>query len=298
MCDKISISYFSHIRKVIDQNGNKKKDYYHKVLEAKIVLSDNLILSLGTEFIENESENVSKQDCELAAAKRLLARIKKEYKRLQICLLGDALYCVEPVMKICRDNEWKYIFNLKEGNQKNVVNDYRWISNGGAKNTMKCISAEHGIGGYINHVEETTGKTETFNVFEYEYTKIIKKRKVKVCFMWATNIEIKDRNLEELILAGRKRWKIENEGFNNQKNGIYKIEHMNSRNTNAMKNHYLITQITDILMQLYLACNKLVKEIKQSIKNTSSRLLESFRRHTITDEDVFHISKYTTVHLE
>ncbi|MFR2879770.1 MAG: hypothetical protein ACLTC8_01625 [Lachnospiraceae bacterium] len=77
MCDKISIRYFSHIRTVIDENGNKKKDYYHKVLEAKIVLSDNLILSLGTEFIENESENVSKQDCELAAAKRLLARIKR-----------------------------------------------------------------------------------------------------------------------------------------------------------------------------------------------------------------------------
>ena len=64
MCDKISIRYFSHIRTVIDENGNKKKDYYHKVLEAKIVLSDNLILSLGTEFIENESENVSKQDCD------------------------------------------------------------------------------------------------------------------------------------------------------------------------------------------------------------------------------------------
>lgn len=116
--------------------------------------------------------------------------------------------------------------------------------------------------------------------------------------MWATNLEIKDRNLEELILTGRKRWKIENEGFNNQKNGIYKIEHMNSRNTNAMKNHYLLTQIADILMQLYLSCNKLVKAIGQSIKNTSSRLLESFRRQPITDEDVLHISKYTTVHLE
>ena len=105
-------------------------------------------------------------------------------------------------------------------------------------------------------------------------------------------------HLEEMILAARGRWKIENEGFNNQKNGIYDIEHLNSYDTNAMKNHYLLTQIADIIMQLYLAWNPLRKEIKQSIKNTSSRLLESFRGLTVTDEDVLTTSRYTTIYLE
>ena len=104
--------------------------------------------------------------------------------------------------------------------------------------------------------------------------------------------------LEELIQAGRWRWKIENEGFNNQKNGLYRIEHLNSRNSNAMKNHYLITQIADMLMQLYLAWNPYVKELKQTIKNTSSKLLESFRRLKITEEDVSYILRYTTIYLE
>ena len=40
-------------------DGKKMKLYYHKVLEAKIVLSDNVVISLGTEFIENEKEDVS-----------------------------------------------------------------------------------------------------------------------------------------------------------------------------------------------------------------------------------------------
>ena len=84
---------------------------------------------------------------------------------------------------------------------------------------------------------------------------------------------------------------IENEGFNNQKNGLYRIEHLNSKNSNAMKNHYLLTQISDILMQLYLAWNPYVKELKQTIKNTSSELLESFRRLTVTEEDVSYISR-------
>ena len=76
------------------------------------------------------------------------------------------------------------------------------------------------------------------------------------------------------------------------------IEHLNSKNTNAMKNHYLLTQISDIIMQLYLAWNPYIKELKQTIKNTSSELLESFRSHTITEEDVSYILRYTTVYLE
>ena len=83
-------------------DGRKVKMYYHKVLEAKIVFSDNVIVSLGTEFIENESGNVSKQDCETNAAKRLLKKIKKDYPRLPVGIQGDALYATEPIMKLCR----------------------------------------------------------------------------------------------------------------------------------------------------------------------------------------------------
>ena len=101
-----------------------------------------------------------------------------------------------------------------------------------------------------------------------------------------------------MIHAGRGRWKIEDEGFNNQKNGIYDIEHLNSHDSRAMKNHYLLTQIADIIMQLYLSWNPSVRETGQGIKNTSSRLLESFRRQTVTDEDVLYIHRYTTVYLE
>ena len=101
-----------------------------------------------------------------------------------------------------------------------------------------------------------------------------------------------------MIESGRGRWQIENEGFNVQKNILYNIEHLNSRNPVAMKNHYLLTQIADILMQLYLRSNEMVKEYRQGIKNTSSRLLESFRRQTVTVEDVLYIERRTSVYLE
>ena len=137
------------------------------------------------------------------------------------------------------------------------------------------------------------------NVFEYEYeTEDREKRKQRIRFRWVSSMEVTKRNIEEMIHAGRGRWKIENEGFNNQKNGLYRIEHLNSRNSNAMKNHYLLTQIADIVMQLYLAWNPYVRELRQTIKNTSSGLLESFRGLTVTEEDVSYIFRYTTVYLE
>jgi len=278
-----------------DETGKVSYRYYHKVVEAKLYLSENVILSIGTEFIENERETVEKQDCEINAAKRLLSRLKKEYPRMKFCIQGDALYATEPMMELCRKKGWEYLFTQKESRQKLLGESYEWIRAGEKERRIKGLCKEEGSGYYANHVEEMAGKKEIMNLYEYQYQN---KGGKKIEFQWVTGIEVTKRNLEELIKAGRERWKIENEGFNNQKHGLYRIEHLNSRNKNAMKNHYLLTQIADILMQLYLAWSFLLKEIDQSKKNTSSRLLESFRRQTVTDEDVQHIRRYTSVYLE
>lgn len=281
-------------------DGKAMKLYYHKVLEAKIVLNDNVVISLGTEFIENEKEDISKQDCEINAAKRLLKKIKKDYKRLPICVQGDALYATEPFMNLCRKKyHWEYLFTQKNTRQKKLGEGFEWIKSGEDTTRKKGLCKEKGTAYYANHVEELAEKEEVMNVLEYEYeTKDKEGKKQIIRFQWISSLEVTNRNLEEIILAGRGRWKIENEGFNNQKNGIYRIEHLNSKNSNAMKNHYLLTQISDILMQLYLAWNPYIKELKQSIKNTSSGLLESFRGLTVTQEDVSYINRYTTVYLE
>lgn len=53
-----------------------------------------------------------------------------------------------------------------------------------------------------------------------------------------------------------------------------------------MKNHYLITQIADILRQLFEKGVEKIRELKKGIKEMSSILLESFRTRLITDEDI------------
>mgnify|MGYP006894305182 CR=1 FL=1 len=92
------------------------------------------------------------------------------------------------------------------------------------------------------------------------------------------------------VSAGRSRWKIENEGFNNQKNNIYDIQHANSLNYNAMKNHYLLTQIADIVMQLYMAGQKMFKTVKKTLKEISLDLLEAIRTRRLTDKDILQLA--------
>ena len=105
-------------------------------------------------------------------------------------------------------------------------------------------------------------------------------------FTWLGSIEIDDSVAEEMTETGRKRWLIENEGFNIQKNHRYMITHANSLDYNAMKNHYLITQIADILMQMYENGDRGIKELKYTIKKISEELLESLRKQELKAEDL------------
>ena len=61
-----------------------------------------------------------------------------------------------------------------------------------------------------------------------------------------------------------------------------------------MKNHYLLTQIADVLLQLYENGIKGLREIKRTIKNISSDLLASFGRQ-LTREDISYTEKRTSL---
>ena len=84
-----------------------------------------------------------------------------------------------------------------------------------------------------------------------------------------TDLAISNKNIEETIKIGRRRWKIENEGFNVQKNGTFNISHLYSKNSISIKVHYLMIQIAHIIRQMLEKGSKEVKEIKLKIKEIS-----------------------------
>lgn len=117
------------------EKGTEKEhvNYHLDVLEAKIYLGENLVCSIGSEFIENNeeyrrnqqgmSEEAFKQDCETKVFRRLAEKIKKRYPRLPILLLGDSLYVSEPVMKICKVHGWDYLVRYKDGSIPSIAEE-------------------------------------------------------------------------------------------------------------------------------------------------------------------------------
>lgn len=243
--------------------------YYHYVLEAKLVVGD-IVISIDTEFVENEDENVEKQDCELRAFYRMAERIKKEYPKLPIIISGDALYAVEPVINTCVNNGWQYILRLKEDRLKLLGEEIKGLEQ--AETEEKEIR-------YWNNIKYGEVQFEK----EANVLKYYEKKEEKITeFMWITSFKITDKNKEELVYYGRQRWKIENEGFNMQKNGTFDIEHIYSNNYNAMKAHYFFIQFAHTIRQLLEKGLNYVKELKMSIKEVSAAITQTLT-HKIID---------------
>jgi len=279
-------------KKVNKGTEDEKTIYYHQVLEAKIVLGDDLVISIATEFIENEKENVSKQDCERKSFKRLAKSLKKMFPRLPICLMGDSLYACEPIFALCKKNRWEFLIRYKDGSIPSLVEEYSAISEMGEgeeeivsietiyKRKPK-VKATH----KMKWVNDLDYSSHLVTVMELEIEKDNKKWKE---FQWVTSLRISGKTAYEFAETGRKRWLIENEGFNIQKNHRYFITHANSLDYNAMKNHYLLTQLADILLQLYENGIKDIKIIKRTLEKISEGLLQCLRLQTIREEDLKH----------
>lgn len=78
---------------------------FHNVLEAKLVTSNDMSISIATEWIRNENyKEYDKQDCELKAFKRLAEKLKKIYPRMPLVILADGLYANQSFFKICQSN--------------------------------------------------------------------------------------------------------------------------------------------------------------------------------------------------
>jgi hypothetical protein len=241
----------------------KKKDgkvlyYYHNVLEAKLVTDNGFVISIATQFIENPDGGVDKQDCELRAFYRLVEKLKKDFPQLNICLLLDGLYAAGPVFDVCKNYNWKHIITFKEGSMSDVYAEYMNLKPM-YKETFKEIR-DGEIKQKFNWVTDIDYQEHSLKVLECNESKPGKKTR----FVWLTNFEIDKYNFQQIAKGGRLRWKIENEGFNMQKNGGYNLEHAYSEHELAAKNFYFLLQISHIINQLMEKGNLLKDQIKET----------------------------------
>lgn len=281
--------YRIHNRGTVDEY---RENYYY-VLEAKLVLHEKILVSIMTEFVDNENgEENGKQDCERKACWRLMERLKEKFPMLGICISADSLYACERFFKECGDRKWHYILRFKEGSIPTVASEYKKLKEIEKNYTETIVKEGKTWNDYVTDIEYNGYRinvAEYGEELEYEIKKGMKKGKkilTKKRYYYITDLSVKKKNVRELTEYGRRRWKIENEGFNTQKRQGYNLEHMYSRNYQAIKNHYYLIQIGHMISQIMEAWEKLWKGIRQSREQKHRRLLESFKEASLKEKTV------------
>jgi len=300
----LSFSHHHCSQCLTQKHSSGTVSYLHPVLEAKLLTSTGLAVSLASEFIENPpgrtptDYQAKKQDCELKAFDRLAPTLKAAFPQLRLCLSFDSLYGCGRAFAVCEKYHWHFVVTFKEGRtpelwqeflallklrpqQKRTVTlpdktrrVYRWVEQ------LPYIDGEKRswtLGAIVCEETSPTGDTTTF--------------------AWLTNLAVnRDSVIAIADQVGRLRQKIENEGFNVQKNSGLNLEHVFSQNWDHAKAYYYLLQLGHLLMQL-LHHNSLHRALAKeyghnsvlalwgALKKIPQRLLEAFRYYLLNAAD-------------
>lgn len=199
--------------------------YFHSVVTPVIACPGRAeVIPLVPEFVVPQDGH-DKQDCENAAAQRWFAQYGPRYRELRITVLGDDLYCRQPLCERLLAEQFNFILSCLPKSHKTLY--------------------EHLSGIALPSVVKTkwTGKTQ--KTYTYRYLNqvplrdgddallvnwcelVITNAKGEILYQnaFATNHLITDDNIEAIVTAGRTRWKIENEHNNTLKTKGYNLEH-------------------------------------------------------------------------
>ena len=213
----------------VKHHKNGTTTYFHTAITPVIVAPGNpWVIPLEPEFITPQDGH-KKQDCENTAGKRWLLQPGRRYSALGVTILGDDLYCNQPLCEamlaeglnfilVCKPDSHKTLYEYVDGlevtgrvhthkverhkGKRTFTDTYRWI---------KQVPLRDGDDARrVNWCELTTtddnGKVIYKNAF-------------------ATNHAITADNVADRVRDGRARWKVENENNNTLKTKGYHLTH-------------------------------------------------------------------------
>jgi hypothetical protein len=208
---------------------SKKSDgtirYHHQILQAALVKPGvPNILPLASEEVRRQ-DGVTKQDCELNAAKRMIPALAMAHSHMDMVIIGDGLYSHVPFVQLLREHAFSFILVAKPDDHKALIEDLKGLREAGAVGRLEKRDSRgrrHVYEFCSGLILRSDGK-ETVNWFSYQL--INESGKIGYENSWITDLPVNARTVEELGEAGRARWKIENEGFNTLKTQGYNIKH-------------------------------------------------------------------------
>jgi hypothetical protein len=280
--------------------------YCHKVLEAKILGPAETVLSLGSEFIDNQDladspansgEQQRKQDCELKAARRLLQNVRADFPQLRLCLSLDALYACGAGLQLGKDFKVALVIVFKEGSIPTLWHEFQTLLSLCPANRLEV--RENGWRHEYRWVDELhyidSDKREwKLKAIQYQ-GEGPKGEKSHWAWLVSYDLVVSKATVARIVWgAGRPRWWEENQGFNVQKNSGLNLEHAYSEKDH-FGTYYLLLQIAHVLLQL-LEKGSLLRELARSagkrsavallgsLKNIADFLVESLRNRVWPEE--------------
>lgn len=269
--------------------------YLHQVFELKLLGPSQLVLSIGTEFIENESGwekkpvEERKQDCALKALERAAATLKQDFPQLQICLSLDALFACGRTFQVAADHDWNFVVVFKEGSLPALWAEFQALL---SLVPRQCVERDLPNGTrqvyrWVNDLDYTDSDGRRWRLHAVQCDETNAQGQT-TRFAWLTRLRVTHDNVIALAMkGGRYRWHIENQGFNRQKNSGLNLEHLDSTDPVKLKLYYVLMQIAHVwlqlvekgslLHQLAAAQGQRVWQWLGSLKNLAHRLLESLR---------------------
>jgi len=243
------------------RHGDGSVTYHQYYLEAKIVAPDGMALSVHTEAIENPDGEFDKQDCELKAFKRLIDAVARKHPQMKFSVLLDSLYCNAPVIAACRAHGWGYAVGFKGARQNRPLMDALTEKLNGCQANSKTVAIRHNSKSELtlrlrwcngaSHLFNRTTLLGGLNYIEGTVTrKFADGREAVFTLGFIVNQEITAANALEIFQTCRQRWKIENQGFNFQKNHGLHLGHCFCAQGHAAHNYYLFAQMAHIVLQL------------------------------------------------
>jgi len=234
LCSLDGTQYFSstsiHCAHCTVTQRDETPHYAHMVLLPVLAKPGKKeVLVLEPEFILPQ-DGVDKQDCERHAAHRWVLRNTPRFAGRRVTILADDLHCHQPFCELLVAHHLDFILTCKPDSHPTLYEEVAllaklgavtsceervWTGKGHQRWTYRFAThvplREPPQALYVNWCEliiadEATAKELYHNAF-------------------ATNHELTALTIRSTAVAGRARWKIENEGHNVLKNHGYHLQH-------------------------------------------------------------------------
>ncbi len=167
----------------------------------------------------------------------------------------DSLYACGPVFALAQELSWSFVATFKEGRTPVLWREFQaplplcrenqlsrtWGD--GRQQAFRWVSSMD--------YQDSVGRWWKLQALECAETRTQEPQQEEHYFAWLTNLPVDRKTVEAIAQkGGRDRWKVENEGFNRQKNSGLKLEHVYSIDPEKWKSYYLLLQIAFMLTQL------------------------------------------------